>query len=104
MRAGTLDRRVELWEERWVFVPLAGQEKQNVYLRTIWASREDQGGKAFMASGVEFNEIRAVFRIRYAADVSTNMRIKHDGDDFEIEGISEIGRREGLELLCRAVN
>jgi hypothetical protein len=32
------------------------------------------------------------------------MRIKHDGDDFEIEGISEIGRREGLELLCRAVN
>jgi len=44
-------------------------------------------------------EITLKMHIHYRADVTELMRILYDGDYYDIHGITEVGFREGLELL-----
>jgi len=39
-------------------------------------------------------------RVRYRTDITEQMRLLLDDERYDIQGITEIGLREGLELLC----
>lgn len=39
------------------------------------------------------------FRIRYDSGITEKMRIVYESENYNIRGISEIGRQEGMELL-----
>jgi SPP1 family predicted phage head-tail adaptor len=46
-----------------------------------------------------------VFRIRYRSDVTATMRLVESGKTYELVAPPvEIGRREGLDLMCAARN
>lgn len=103
IRAGRLDRRITLQEVQ--TVPDGyGFTTAWVDTSSLWAERTDQGGEEFMAVGMQLNRARAVFRIRWREGVDATMRVRSDETSFAIVAINEIGRREGLELMCEAVS
>ncbi|MBB5715852.1 SPP1 family predicted phage head-tail adaptor [Sphingomonas aerophila] len=54
-----------------------------------------------MAGKAEAAEAR--FVVRYRSDVTTANQIECDGQRFCVVGVDEIGRREALALIVRAV-
>ncbi|WP_352548135.1 head-tail adaptor protein [Mesorhizobium sp. M0027] len=48
----------------------------------------------------EAERITLTFRIRYVGSLTTADRVIHEGVPFDLVGITEIGRRRGLELRC----
>lgn len=66
---------------------------------TVWAEKVDQKGREFFSSGV-VAEGTSIFRIRYDSGVTTKMRISYDSEYWDIKSITEIGRRNGIELIA----
>lgn len=71
-------------------------------LATVWAEvREIRGGERYAAMQTQASVDR-IFRIRYRAGITPENIIYYDGKDYDIGGILEIGRREGLEIYASA--
>lgn len=70
----------------------------------LWSKKQDlRGQKRFLAQQFS-TDTMTEFTIRYRSDVVQTDRIIDDnGNTFEITQVSEMGRRVGLNLLCRAV-
>ena len=53
------------------------------------------------------NAVRTVrackFHIRYRSDVTENWRVRYGVEEYRIIAINELGRLEGLELICEAI-
>ena len=60
-----------------------------------------RSAEEFLTAGGEADEVTIVFRTRYVSDLTCEDRIAFDGDTFDIDEITRIGRRHGLELRCR---
>lgn len=106
MRAGKLDRRI-------TFQTLTdGQDAAGgiteawanlVTNPTVWAYVHPLTGREFFAAQQVNAEIDTVFEVRYRSDITPKMRIVHDSKNYDIREIKEIGRRNGLEILARAI-
>ena len=44
-----------------------------------------------------------LFTIRYRDDIDATMTIAYEGEEYDIQSIKEIGRREGLEISTLAL-
>jgi len=66
----------------------------NLWAEVLPLSAREQ----FQAQQVN-REISLKVRIHYRTDVTEQMRLVFDGNYYDIQGITEIGFREGLELL-----
>ena len=51
------------------------------------------------SSGV-IDRVTAVFRIRWLDSLTSEHRVSYGGKVFDIQQVTEIGRRRGLELRC----
>ena len=73
-----------------------------VDLDEVWASfRPRTATERFEnESNIELASNTAAFRVRYRSDVDETMRIVHDGHEWDIEGIVEVGRRDKLDLIA----
>lgn len=103
MRAGNLDRVIEIQRrttgldlygapiETWA--PVATMRAQ--LLKNATDNQEGQRG--------DFTSAVSIFRIRYLDCVTLESAVTCQGQQFQIIGISEIGRRMGLELTCQRV-
>jgi len=103
MDIGRLDRRVTLqrperttggdgsWVETWVDVA------------TVWATVTLVGARERTAAPQVLPELTARIHIRHRADVLPSWRVLYEGKAWAIGGVSELGRREGLELFVTAV-
>lgn len=70
---------------------------------TVWAGKRDIRGSEFFADRQHEAQRETTWRIRYRTDVTETMRLTDDeGVVWDIQGIAEIGRREGLDLMCTA--
>jgi len=68
----------------------------------VWASVDPLSGREYFYAQQIQNTISHRIRIRYRADITEAMRIKHAGRYFSIESIIDMGeRREFLELRCQ---
>ena len=99
LRAGNLDRRVELQE----FTlsadgdPTSGTWALSV---TVWAAKTDKVGVERFVTDAELAEIAAAYRIRYRSTVDPTWRVKDGSDLWDIEGVIEgPGRNEETILL-----
>ncbi len=100
MRAGRLDRRVTL-QRRTVTRDSYGDENETWSDEaTVWAAIRGMPGREYLAGDKFVQEARAVFQIRWRAGVDPGMRLTYGGATYEIVSVTEIGRRQGLELLC----
>lgn len=102
MRAGALDRRVTI-QSRTLTRNARGDEVVSwSNTATVWASRRDVTGREYFASSEIRADIQTVFRIRHRDGVSVLDRVQEDGLTYDVVHIARIGRREALDLVCRA--
>ncbi|MGY4469352.1 SPP1 family predicted phage head-tail adaptor [Bradyrhizobium sp. LB9.1b] len=103
MRAGNLDRVIEIQRrttgldlygapvETWT--PVATMRAQ--LLKNATDNQEGQRG--------DITNAVLTFRMRLLDGVTLENRVTYQGQQFEIVGISEIGRSVGLDLACERV-
>ena len=103
MRAGEFDRRVVLEEAR-ESQDASGQKTETwVNTGAVWAgvqpisSTERYGPQQFVAQS------DTKFRLRFRPGVTPRrtLRIRYAGRIYDIQGVIETGRREGLEIFAR---
>lgn len=105
MQVGALDRRITIEA-----ATSSRDPKTNAVVKgwatvaETWANRRDTSSREFFAAGATNAEQLAVFTIRWQAGITPALRVVHDGQKFEITGVSEIGRRQFLTLQAKAVN
>lgn len=103
MRAGTMDRRITLQHRS--LTPDAHGQKVVGYITyaEVWAQRLDVTARERLASQQVIAESSCRFRLRYRNDVVATDRVLCEGVTYNITPPTEIGRREGIEILASAV-
>ncbi|MEC9433876.1 MAG: phage head closure protein [Pseudomonadota bacterium] len=110
MRSGDLDRRVTLQRATSVQDALGEPIQTWADIATVWAKKIEsrrQAREAPDAGEARAALTRRTFEIRWSttvADLGPLDRLVFEGRIFDILGVSEIGRREGLsiEAVARA--
>lgn len=103
MEAGKLDRRISLQRRSLAAPNVHGEQVESfATYATVWAEKLEGGGREAFVAQQTYASTDMRFRIRHRTDVLVTDRISFDGKGFDIVGINEIGRREGLELFARA--
>lgn len=104
MKAGNLDRRVQfLRAEAADDGYSSGTGKYLSYGNPTWASREDVKDAEKAAAGTIMSQLVVRFVVRsdpFTRTITPKDKIEEDGDAFEITGIKEIGRDEGIEITA----
>lgn len=106
MRAGNLDRRVQLQHRTLTRNGSGEQVASFATYATVWAGKRDLRGREYFAAHQVNPELQATWTIRWRADVLATDRLVDDrGVTFEIAAPpAEIGRRQGLDLMCKALS
>jgi len=105
MRPGDLDRRIQL--QRYGQTVDADNQPAIGYspIATVWASVTPvSDGERVRASEVGAT-ISMRFQVWYSstvADLNPKDRVIYNGKNFDIVGVKELGRREGLEISAAA--
>ncbi|WP_407192524.1 phage head closure protein [Bradyrhizobium sp. STM 3566] len=103
MRAGSLDRLIEIQRrttgldlygtpvETWTtFTTMRAQLLKN-------ATDDREGARGHTTDAV------LTFRMYYMPSLSFNDRLLYDGQQYEITGITEIGRRVGMDVISQRI-
>jgi len=117
--AGKLDRRVEILStgalaqanafQADAFQPHSSTQSASGAISTTWQAVATVWAECLPGPGREgfgpdqraaYNATR--FRIRYRENVTPLNRLRCGGREYDIHGVQEIGRREGLEMLAEA--
>jgi SPP1 family predicted phage head-tail adaptor len=102
VKAPRLDRRVTI-QSRALAPDAQGQQIETwSEVATVWASKRDLRGREYYAANTTNAEVSTTFEIRYRADVTVLNRLVCEGITYDIQQVSEIGRRVGLQLICSA--
>lgn len=101
MNIGKLDRYITLQSVS-TSVDSYGQPVESFStLANVWAKIEYKSE----VEKFENEQLRAVsninFIIRYRTDITEQMRISYNSNTYQITGIAEIGRGEGLKLQTK---
>ena len=108
MDIGELDQRITI-EQRSVARGATFGEEDVTWstLATVWAKVIDQvnikkGGDEEVKDNLRVHARRTRIVMRYRNDLGADMRVQWPDRSrtFQITGISEIGRREAIELTC----
>lgn len=104
MKAGQLDRLVEL-KHRTLTRNASGENVASyATYDTVWGGKRDLRGREFYAAQQVNAELNATWTIRWRSDVAvTDRLVDPDGVIFDVIHVAELGRRKGLDLVCRAV-
>lgn len=104
MKIGSLDRVVELRRD----VPTGAVDALNVPVKVDTLVATFRAEKIHKSEDERFAAeqryaVRAVtFRAWFRADVIETDRLVCEGVTYDIRGVREIGRREGIEISCEA--
>ncbi|WP_256807150.1 phage head closure protein [Bradyrhizobium sp. Bra64] len=103
MRAGNLDRLIEI-QRRTTGLDLYGTVTDTwttyatMRAQLLKNATDDREG----ASGHTTDAV-LTFRSYYFASLSLNDRLLYEGQPYEIKGITEIGRRVGIDVVCERI-
>ena len=105
MDAGKLDRRVTILRSLVQDDGLQATLSAPLPIGTIWASKVDVSDAERQRSGIIGAEITARFQVRsseFSRCILPSDLLHCGGVDYDITGIKEIGRRNGLEITTKA--
>lgn len=104
MRAGKLQARIQIERLQELVSDTGTVRKAWLPVLLTRAEVKQAARDKFLTGGIEGNRDRAVFLIRWPAQpIATADRITWSGQVWNIVGLSEIGRRQGLEIRAEAV-
>lgn len=104
MRAGKLQARIQV--ERLQLAVADNGTSRGVWLPILLTRAEvkEATTEEFLLNQITGDKNRAAFLIRYPTqEITTSDRIAYAGRSWNIVGLSEIGRRRGLEIRVEAV-
>lgn len=100
MNIGRLDRRIELQASTATTDTFGAQTLAWESLGKRWARRDDNGGAETTQAGELVAINRVVYTLRYEPGLTARLRIVDDGQTYDIDNVSEIGRKHGLKLTA----
>lgn len=71
-------------------------------IATVWAEKKQQSARETWQAG-KVVETEMAFKIRYRSGVDETCRVVYNGTNYDITGVREIGRQDGLEIMARVV-
>lgn len=102
--AGQLDRLVQVlkrvpgqengWEQVFTYVPSCN----------LWAALKHDSEDEQHAAGQTYSVRVVTFTTRYSSRVTERDRLSCEGITYEVLGIRELGRREGLEIKAQTID
>jgi SPP1 family predicted phage head-tail adaptor len=102
LKAGSLDRRVTLCEQRHTKDAHGGAVTRLYPLATVWARVVPLAGRLLDADSQQRTaESDTEFAIRYRAGVDQSTVVVYRDEAYDLQHCGEIGRREGLQLRGR---
>lgn len=110
IRAGTLDRKIEIVTA--VNADDSGIGEVNTHVNsasytvnaTVWASVRDVAGNETFTGDRTKAERTIAFIIRYSTLPTEKHFVRYNSDIYAIERIEEMGRKEGLMLVATKVS
>ncbi|HMR51191.1 MAG TPA: phage head closure protein [Amaricoccus sp.] len=105
MEAGSLDRRITFLRAVESTDALGGVVQDWMPQATVWAAVLPVSDGERWRAGEVGASVTTRFQVRWspqAADFGPLDRIEFDGRSYDIAGVKEIGRREGLEFTASA--
>lgn len=105
MQAGKLDRRITLQRATTTANSLNEPIQTWAAIATVWAAKMEVRDSERQRAAETAAVIDTRFQIRWSSqvsDIDAADRVVFGGRTFNILGVKEIGRREGLELSCQA--
>lgn len=103
MRPGELDRRITFQRRGQTQSPSGAIVPGWVDHVTVWAGFRPTMGRERVQAPQTLATRTGTWRIRWRSDITEDMRFLFRGQPWQIEGIAEIGRREGLEITATAI-
>lgn len=104
MQAGKLDRLIALQHRTLTRGPSGEQVASYSSYDNVWAEKRDLRGREYFAAQQVNPELQTTWRIRWNPSVViTDHILDDDGLEYEIVHMAEIGRRKGMDLVCRAI-
>jgi SPP1 family predicted phage head-tail adaptor len=101
MRAGQLDRRVTVLRNVQIGVTELNEPIYELQeLRTVWAAKIHKSEDEKFAASQFYSQRIVTFRTRYMAELVETDKLMCEGLTYNIKGIRELGRREGLEIAA----
>lgn len=101
MKAGRLDQKITILRQTTTIGKAGNVTGPWNTLATVWADVTQVKASEFEAESEEGYLEQKKFTIRYLRGLTTKDRIFHNGATWDILGMTEIGRKEGLTLLCQ---
>ncbi|MGI3169988.1 head-tail adaptor protein [Pseudooceanicola sp. C21-150M6] len=105
MKAGDLDRRLQFRRATPLDDGFTKSENWEDHGAPVWASRRDVSDGEKAKAGAVSAELSTRFRVRSSAftrGITPKDRFLSDGLQWEIVGLKEIGRLDGIEITAVA--
>ena len=100
MKSGKLTETIRIERATGALNEYGTPEAAWTRLATIRAERIDATTEEFMRGFGASDEQAVVFRVRFIEGVSNADRVIWQGEAFNIQQVTPIGRRKGLDLRC----
>jgi len=107
MRSGRLDRQIEIEVVSYTTQPDGSQVETWAYLARCFAERETQGAMERFAAAQTIADVDTLWRIRWNDALMRVLdpklhRIVYRDRAYNILGLIEIGRKEGVHIPCKS--
>lgn len=102
MISARMDRQIIIQQQTVTYNDYGEPQTLWSNLVTVWAKAKQQSARETWAAG-KVSEVEMAFEIRYRSGVDTTCRVVYDGTNYDITGVREIGRQDGLEIMARVV-
>lgn len=105
MKAGSLDRRVTILRATNARNSFNEQVATWNTVATVWAAVAPISDGERLRAGESLATRKHRFTVRHSAlmaTVDTRDRLKFEGREFDVNGVKELGRREGYEITATA--
>lgn len=107
MRTGRMDRQIAIQSVSTAQNSYGEEIETWTDVATVWASRESQRATERFAAQQRYATIDAIWTIRFNEDWTPAIspkthRVVFESRTYEILGVLEIGREEGVQLITKA--
>ncbi len=102
MRAGEMDRFIRIEKNTPTRSASGDQVDSWAKFAEVWAKKRDLKTAESLDADRDVAMVQTEFSIYWLEGVTASMRIVYDSATYDIEGVREIGRREGLAVIATA--